>query len=157
MLTRVSKLFPGPVQNRHFLNFGTTFGRFGDSISELFHVQIWGPMPSGFNQGGGGGRHETAGGRSLWRLIYEGNPYMSPGWQPRDTGSAKALSFQLWGEALAICTIDKGGYIYLYFFQGPSSKSTSRSHMDKILWRLCYIFYENLDLNLGPGPGPAPK
>ena len=35
----------------------------------------------------------------------------APGWQPRDTVSAKGLSFQLWAEALAICTINKGGYI----------------------------------------------
>ena len=77
-LTLVSKLFPGPAQKRYFLYFGTTFGRFGDSISKLFHVQIWGPMPSGFKWGVPvGGRVGMAGGRSLWRLIYEGNPYMS--------------------------------------------------------------------------------
>ena len=38
------------------------------------------------------------------------------GWQPGDTVSAKGLSFQLWAEALAICTINKGGYIYIYIY-----------------------------------------
>ena len=41
----------------------------------------------------------------------------APGWQPRDTVSAKGLSFQLWAEALARCTINKGGtYIYIYTY-----------------------------------------
>ena len=56
VLTFLAMLCPGPVQNLHFLDFATAFGRFGDSISELFHVQIWGPMPSGFGWSGEGSR-----------------------------------------------------------------------------------------------------